>query len=326
VNAPAFPEPAYPTPLRLYSELSSKHCELWIKNDGLTHPVYGGNKVRKLRPLLAEARARRCSRVLTFGAAGSHHVLATTVFARAAGLSAAAVLAPQRWSEHAEMTLRAALAGGLEVHAGSPRKLLSRVLFDAIDRHTYVIPPGGSNVLGTLAYADAAAELAAQLELEGVPKPDAVVVALGSGATCAGLLAGFAVAGLATHVHGVLVAHNPGARLLVLGLARAALRRRGLPWRSGATQLRVESGYVGPGYAANTPAGERAVRAAARVGLDLDSTYTAKAFACAQALVANTRCRRVLYWHTLSAAPLSALLPRDTAQHTLPDDVRALFR
>ena len=83
-----------PTPLVLAEEVSSSvGCEVWVKRDDQTHPRYGGNKVRKLAPLLADARARGVTHVLTLGAAGSHHVLATAVHGGAMGLTVEAALA-----------------------------------------------------------------------------------------------------------------------------------------------------------------------------------------------------------------------------------------
>ncbi|HEY1534813.1 MAG TPA: hypothetical protein VGF76_12370, partial [Polyangiaceae bacterium] len=72
-------------------------------------------------------------------------------------------------------------------------------------------------------------------------------------------------------------------------------------------------------YGWATPSGERASEVAARVGLSLDPTYTAKAFASALELAQGelgsiARPARVLYWHTLSvaaggSAPSSPLPP-----------------
>ena len=69
----------YPTPVALLEPLSSARTSLWVKRDDLTHPVYGGSKIRKLEPLLAEAVRQGARQVVTVGALGSHHVLATGV-------------------------------------------------------------------------------------------------------------------------------------------------------------------------------------------------------------------------------------------------------
>ena len=51
----------WPTPLRSVAE------GLWIKDEGQCAPQYGGNKVRKLEFLLAEARQRGLGDVVTVG-------------------------------------------------------------------------------------------------------------------------------------------------------------------------------------------------------------------------------------------------------------------
>ncbi|NNM51121.1 MAG: hypothetical protein HKM02_02700 [Pseudomonadales bacterium] len=57
---------------------------LWVKRDDETHAVYGGNKVRKLELILGAARDRGIKRMVTFGAIGTHHGVATAYFAREA--------------------------------------------------------------------------------------------------------------------------------------------------------------------------------------------------------------------------------------------------
>src|SRR4051812_49310732 len=104
---------SYPTPLWKLSGPAGAEHDLWIKDDGRTGELYGGNKVRKLELLLRRARERRARRLLTLGAAGSHHVLATCLYGSRAGLPTRAILTPQPRTSHAEETLRAGLHAGL---------------------------------------------------------------------------------------------------------------------------------------------------------------------------------------------------------------------
>jgi 1-aminocyclopropane-1-carboxylate deaminase/D-cysteine desulfhydrase-like pyridoxal-dependent ACC family enzyme len=312
-----FPEPSYPTPLELCREKSSERVELWIKNDGLSHPVYGGNKVRKAERLIAEAERRGARRILTVGATGSHHVLTSTIFARARGLGCAAVLFPQPWSEHVEHTLRASLAQGLEAYPVESGLGVPFSLARARRSGDLFVPPGGSNIEGSLAYVDALDELVDQLARAGVAPPDTIVVPLGSGGTAAGIAAGVLRRGLPTRVVGVQVVPGRVIPALARRLTRKVLGRLDSP-RSRAdveAKLRVDDEQLGPGYGHPTPGGERALEAGRRIGLELDATYTAKAFAAALSLVeAAERApvegspRRILYWHTLSAISLDALL------------------
>jgi D-cysteine desulfhydrase len=182
---------------------------------------------------------------------------------------------------------------------------------------TVFIPLGGSSVLGAMGYVDAALELAAQVRAGAMPEPDVCVVAAGSGGTAAGLAAGFLAAGLSTRVVGVCVGTPRWAvRLMTRRLAQgcsarasdAAAGARGARRRAVQDRLSIDERFLGPGYGHQTDDGAAATRSAMEVGLSLDPTYTAKAFACALWHVRSRRARHILYWHTLSSAPEAPLL------------------
>jgi D-cysteine desulfhydrase len=333
MTAGAFPAPTLPTPVHHCGGLGTA-AELWVKDDGRSHPVYGGNKVRKAVPLVEEARRRNARRVLTFGAVGSHHVLTMTLFARAAGLRTAAVLIPQPRSEHASQTVRASLGAGLEAYAASRSALVPLVFLRARRRGDYVVPPGGSNLVGTAAYADAVDELVLQIEQGALPAPDWIVAALGSGGTCAGIVAGVIRRRLPCRVMAVQVLPGFVPRAAVRRLARRVLETTGHADLAAEVGERItfDGGHLGRGYGFATEAGERATRVAAAHGLVLEQTYTAKAFAGALELLADPAARpdgrplRVLYWHTFSAMPLDDLLAAAPGADALPAPVRRLLR
>lgn len=295
---------------------------LWVKRDDRSHPLLGGNKPRKLRRILAEAQRRGATRLLTFGAAGSHHVLATGLFGRLAGFSVRAILTPQPCTAHALEILRASVGQGIElIPLGDPRGLPGAL---AAFRGALVIPVGGSGIEGAIAFAEAATELRAAVDRGELPVPREIVVAAGSGGTAAGLAVGLAREGLPTRVLGVAVAHPTTAiRGVVLALAAATAVRLGVPAREALARLTIDGSAVGRGYGHPTLRGEEATRIAATHGLELDPTYTSKAFA-----VALERSARgdVLYWHTLSSAPLGPLLASAPTETGLPEDLRALLR
>jgi 1-aminocyclopropane-1-carboxylate deaminase/D-cysteine desulfhydrase-like pyridoxal-dependent ACC family enzyme len=331
------PEPNYPTPVRAYPELGSAQAELWSKNDGLSHTVYGGNKVRKAVPLVREAMRRNARRVLSFGAAGSHHLLTLALFARAAGLESAAVLIPQPRTEHATQTLRASLGLGLEVYPARHSALVPLALARALRARDYVIPPGGSNAIGTSACADAIDELTQQIALGLLPLPDWIVVPLGSGGTCAGLAAGVVRRGLSCRVLAVQVVPGVGPRAAARYLAREALRRAGHGFRAPAleSQLVFDISKIGAGYGHPSAAGANATEVARGLGLELDPTYTAKAFASVLELLTGElrlgamppgRPLRVLYWHTLAATNLAPLLVAAPNVEGLPTSLSRLLR
>lgn len=318
----------YPTPVQRIDALSASDADLWVKRDDRTEDGYGGNKVRKLEHLLADALSRGAKRVVTVGAAGSHHVLATAYFGRRVGLEVEAVLVPQPRTPHVLEVLRANLAAGLRAFpvtswAAVPLATLRRVALGA-----HFITIGGSSVVGSMGYVSAARELADQIRDGVLPEPDVCVVALGSGGTAAGLAAGFEAEGLRTKVVGVCV--SPPAWALRLGsrlLARACARRVGVPATLASihSRLSTDSRFLGRGYGWAVAAGDEATRLANdAAGIVLDPTYTAKAFASALWHVRARRGRHIVYWHTLSSAPMAPLLEGAPSEESLVPSLREL--
>ncbi len=337
----------YPTPLERVLVTRDGRGELWLKDDGQTSPLYGGNKVRKLEHLIGEALARGSQQLLTFGAAGSHHVYASSVFGLRHGLRVRAVLFPQPWSEHAEQMLRLTLASGADcVASRAGPSALPRVLRQ-LRRGTYVIPPGGSSRVGCQGYIAAAAELRAQLKARALGDFDELVVSAGSCGTAAGLVVGL---GRDRSKSRVIAAPVAGPAWGMGLLLRQLVARNGL--RRGGT-FSVDSTHTGRGYGYESLGGRRCVEYAQKIGLTTDPTYTAKAFATALSrldprwlaqpteepafvpaeALENAACTdethgrfRVLYWHTL-AAPSGAALQGGPNLWTssLPTDFQRLL-
>jgi D-cysteine desulfhydrase len=341
----------YPTPVFRPVGLKLQNAELWIKNDGVTHPRYGGNKVRKLGPLLERAEQLGALRILTAGGAGSHHVLATTFFARHRGIATAAVLCPQPRTEHVEQTLRCALAWGLEAIPVGSMAAVPYAVLDHWRSGDLVVPVGGWGVTATNGYWSAANELADQVARGELPEPDVIVVALGSGGTAAGLLAGLVGSKLGTLVLGASVAVRATwlARQLVIPLALQVSRSSGRPVSIPALKERllIDTSRLGAGYGARGPGTDLATSIGKDLGLALDQTYTAKAFATALEIVGHPgvtsrtavrrpqdsrlirskhRPFRVLYWHTLAATPLEPLLAEGPVRPSLPERLRMLLQ
>jgi 1-aminocyclopropane-1-carboxylate deaminase/D-cysteine desulfhydrase-like pyridoxal-dependent ACC family enzyme len=318
----------YPTPVERLDALSNARTELWVKRDDLTNPVYGGNKVRKLDWLLSDARAHRAKRIVTVGAAGSHHVLATTYFGHEAGFDVEAVLVPQPRTEHVVQVLRASIGLGLRATPvaswGAAAFVMAArmALMATRDTSTYIIPVGGSNRTGAMGYVAAARELAAQVRAGEMPEPDVCVVALGSGGTAGGLAAGLAAEGMSARVVGVCVSKPPWAlhrmaRLLAWACAPKPARPQ--------LRLAIDTRFLGRGYGHGTPEGDEATDIARAAGLTLDPAYTAKAFASALWHVRARRGHVVLFWQTLSSAPIEPLLSAAPMEANLSPRLRRLL-
>jgi D-cysteine desulfhydrase len=292
--------------------------DVWVKRDDLTAAPYGGNKVRKLEFLLADARARGRRAVLTVGAAGSNHVLATGIYARALGFTAThAVLVPQPASDDVAKKRAAYGAQGIATSrvaatALAPFGLLARTTL-ALARGQgvpYAIGPGGSSPLGVLGYVAAGLELAAQVHAGVCPAPAEVWVPAGSCGTAAGLLVGLRLAALDARLCAVAVAPGPfvsARRIARLADAASALlvaRGVALPPRARrftASDVVFEAGEVGRGYGHETPAARAACARAADAGLALDTTYSGKALAAM--LARRSGAAPVLFWLTYSSLP-----------------------
>lgn len=309
--------------MRACPELASPRAEVWLKNDGLSHAVYGGNKVRKAERLVAHAVERGARRVLSIGALGSHHLLTLTMFARAAGLESVAVVFPQPRTEHALDTLRAGIGLGLQVHPVPHPAAIPLQVARLLRRGDYFVPPGGSNAIGARACADAVSELRLQIEAGELEVPDLIVVPLGSGGTCAGLANGVVEQRLPTRVLGVQVVGGIGPRWAARFLASG---------REARARLDFDASRVGEGYGYATAEGQEATAFARTLGVELDATYTAKAFAALRELARQgmpqikERPARLLYWHTLAATPLEPLLEGAPSEAELPANIRQLLR
>jgi D-cysteine desulfhydrase len=307
-----------PTPVRELTGLgTSGVAPVWLKDDSAYSDV-GGNKARKLEWLLADARRRRKSTILTGGALGTNHGLATAIFARRLGMRTVLVLAPQPQTAHVRAQLERLSESGAEVHV-APGLWTSFLVAAWLTvartgpglRAPYLLPPGGSTPLGCVGYVRAAFELSEQIAAGEMPEPSHVVVALGSGGTAAGLLAGLRLAGLRSRLLCVRVSDViPLDSGNVARLARRTLRLLGAHGVevAGASRfagtLRVEPRWIGRGYGHATAEGESAMDLLAeREGVTLDPVYTAKTVA---ALLALNKSRAfgdgpILYWHTYSA-------------------------
>lgn len=294
-----------PTPVERVASLGPR---VWVKRDDLSgHPDvgYGGNKVRKLEFLLADALRRGRRSVLTLGAAGSNHVLATALYAKAAGIAhASAILFPQPPSPQVDARRRVFDEIGL-ARANVPGKLAVPfgaawlAIRSALGGHGWPawIPTGGSSPIGALGYVNAGLELGEQIEAGLLPVPAKIFVPLGSAGTAAGLVVGLRMAGLPARVVAVQVVPRPWmSAAACLRLARRTADLLQVPPPT-AADLDVETAELGPDYGVPTPAAEAAAAKGTDAGLAMETTYGAKALA---ALLARGADEDVLFWHTFS--------------------------
>ncbi len=274
-----------PTPVR---ELGDG---LWVKDESGYGTLWGGNKVRKLEFIVPDAKRRGKRTILTFGALGTNHGLATALYAREQGLRCALALIDQPLDDHVRAQVERLRQSGATLHFTHTKARTVAAVPWLLLRHRlpYVLPAGGSSPVGALGYVEGALELAWQVREGLLPEPSHVVCAVGSGGTAAGLLLGLRMAGMSTKVLGVVV--NDALKLDHPTLMRLSRRTAQLLRRQGAadvpepdpSSLVITRDFLGRGYGHGTPQAEAALRDWAGEGLGLDPVYTAKAMAGALA-------------------------------------------
>ncbi len=304
---PSLPIALEPTPVeeltRLRAVLGAAPT-LLVKRDDAIRFGFGGNKVRKMRVVGADAVAQRADTLITSGGVQSNHARVTAAMAAKLGLRCVLVV---NGTPSLEPTANARLDRllGADVRYVRTRQerapMMETVAAEerAAGRRPYVIPIGASIPLGAAAFVQALQELLAQ-----IPPPDVIVHASSSGGTQAGLIAGCALAGVRTRVIGIS-ADEPAEALA----AQIRTILAGLPAvlgveanRFDAVPVDVDDSFVGEGYGVPTEASTAAIELLARTeALFLDPTYTAKAMA---ALIAYVRrgafgpTDTLLFWHT----------------------------
>ena len=278
-----------PTPLIAQKRLAKAigGPRLWFKRDDLIPFGFGGNKVRGLEYLLADALATGADTLVTGAGSLSNHVRATAATAQAGGLDMVAVY----WGHPPKET-----QGNYRLVRllGAETRFTDDMDRDSVDttlgsveaelrekgRKPYVIPRGGACPLGVVGHVMAVAEFAAQCEAAGLA-PDLIVLAVGSGATLAGWLLGSRLMGAPWKIEGYTVSRPAEeARTRAAMFARDAAALVGLQHEIDASEITIHDGFIGEGYGVASQAGNDAIRTTARAcGVFLDPVYTGKAFA-----------------------------------------------
>jgi 1-aminocyclopropane-1-carboxylate deaminase/D-cysteine desulfhydrase-like pyridoxal-dependent ACC family enzyme len=309
MSLPVVPLAPHATPIdeltRLARALSPASPRLFMKRDDLLSFGGGGNKVRKMQAVAAEAAAARADTLITCGGVQSNHARVTAAAGAALGMKVVLVL---NGSPQAQPTANARLDRllGAEIRHVASREdrapMMEQAAADAraAGGRPFVVPLGASTPTGALGFARGLVELA-----ESGLRPDVIVHATSSGGTQAGLVAGCALVGMRPRILGVS-ADDPAAalqhviRTIIDGMAD---RLGAKPASLGADrEIEVDDGQVGGGYGVPTAASTEALEMTARrEGILLDPVYTAKAMAGLIARIRGgefTSGQTVLFWHT----------------------------
>ncbi|MBI4701676.1 MAG: pyridoxal-phosphate dependent enzyme [Deltaproteobacteria bacterium] len=341
---PWLPLGTFPSPVERMARLGARlGCDrLFVKRDDLAGEPYGGNKVRKLEFTLADARRRGADRIVTVGAVGSNHLLATTVYAPHIGASAVGIVVPQPVQQYVRTNVLSDLALGCQIRPApslpcAAAELVATMARERLGgrRRSYFLWAGGSSALGVLGYVEAGLEIAAQVQGGLLPEPEWAFVPVGSGGTLAGLVLGLRLAGLRTRPIGVCVYARPATSAwtvaLLANLAARYLRRcdRAVPrMRVRPAEIELLGGYLGPGYAHYTRRGVQAVELARDLEcLALEGTYSGKCLAAFIDFVSapERRGAAALFVNTYNSRPLAPLLAGAPRPEALPAPLRRYF-
>lgn len=311
-----------PTPLQFAPRLTEAlgGPRIHIKRDDLTGLALGGNKTRKLEYLIADAKARGATHLITLGGEQSNHVRQTAAAARLAGMQAELILEAKVPDPDIQGNLLLDVLLGARYHvvesmAAERDEAIERVSADikADGGTPYVIPVGGSNGIGALGYVGAMLELSNQLWEQGVT-PRAMYFGSGSGGTQAGIELGARLFGIDTDIRGVMVSPNIDAkRDQIINVLAQVADILGIENPIGPGDITLLDAYLGSGYGAPTEAGLEAIAMLARTeGILLDTVYTSKAFS---AMVDEVRSGRysetddIVFLHTGGSPALFARVP-----------------
>lgn len=314
----------FPTPLDEAPRLSKRlGARVLIKRDDQTGLALGGNKVRKLEFLIADALRSGADTIVTTGGSQSNHARLAAAACRRAGLACHLVLDRGVHPEEQGNLLLDELLGAqvLLIESQDPEVAMAEMQRLASDlastgRKPYVIPRGGSVPAGASGYAAFVPELLAQLADRDLDL-SALYLATGSCGTHSGVMAGRGGAGATFRVQGVSVSRPEALqRAKIAELSAATLKHLRLDATVCPDDIAVDDRFRGPGYGIPTEGTMEAVEIAARdEGIILDPVYTGKAMAGLLAHAREGRFARddtIVFLHT-GGAPALFAYHRETA-------------
>lgn len=314
----------------------------YIKRDDMTSDIFGGNKVRKLEFLLADARARDVDTVMTFGCVASSHATATAIHAKNLGMHSILVLMPQKnsYMVHRNLLLNKkvnadmVLAMNKEVRAvKAPHAFFEH--YSKTGEYPYVIPTGGSCPIGILGYVNAAFELKNQIKEGILQEPDIIYLPIGSCGTVAGLLLGLKAAGLKSKIMAISVVPNQNVAFTnkvnaLISSTNELLHNADTTFpiiKYSKKDLEIRNDFAGTCYGVFTKEGQEAKEIFENeLGIILDGVYSAKA---AAALIDDInkgilKGKKVLFWNTFCGHDFSKIV-ENVSYKDLPEDFHNYF-
>lgn len=177
-----------PTPIEelSHSLLTKKSIRLFVKRDDLLHPEIMGNKWRKLKYNLDEAKKLQKETIVTLGGAYSNHIAATAAAAKEFGFNSIGIIRGEELNSNSNPTLKFASKKGMIL------RFIDRNTYRSVRANPsllrdefpegYILPEGGTN--------DLAIKGCAEILSEDHNHYDLIVCPIGTGGTMCGLING----------------------------------------------------------------------------------------------------------------------------------------
>ncbi|CAM1370521.1 1-aminocyclopropane-1-carboxylate deaminase [Tenacibaculum sediminilitoris] len=172
--------------------LASKGIELLIKREDTIHPFVSGNKFRKLKYNIEEAKQQEKDTLLTFGGAFSNHIAATAAAGKIAGLNTIGIIRGDELGRNLaatlsqNTTLKNAYDKGMQLKFVSREAYRNKTSEEFINQlkkefgNFYLVPEGGTNAL--------AVKGCEEILTNEDEKFDYICCAVGTGGTISGLI------------------------------------------------------------------------------------------------------------------------------------------
>ncbi|NLV22206.1 MAG: D-cysteine desulfhydrase family protein [Syntrophomonadaceae bacterium] len=300
----------FPTPWQELKNLSDYlgGPRIFTKREDQSGLALGGNKVRKLEYILADALAQKADVIITFGAVSSNHARQTAAAAALLGLECQLILTGKEPEQPQGNYLLDKILGAKTfcVRNREVEDTLVRLTADNLKqgKRSYVIPAGGHTILGTIAYIQAYQEIKQQFPFT----LDGIITAIGTGTTYAGLYLGSQLDQNRFPVVGISVGGDKSwCASEATKVVQATLQHLDLSVPA-MVAMEIYDEYVGEGYTIPYPQVRLAIELLARTeGILLDPVYSGKAMAGLIDLIHKGRFQagdNIMFLHTGGAPEL----------------------
>ena len=163
-----------------------RNIRLFVKRDDLIDTEVSGNKWRKLKFNIEQAKVLKKEGILTFGGAFSNHLIATASACNKSGIKATGIVRGEELTENSNETLRRCSELGMKLKFVSREeyklrndKRYQNDLSYEFENH-YIVPEGGANFYGMVGCQEIISEIDVVY--------DSIFIAQGTTTTSCGIL------------------------------------------------------------------------------------------------------------------------------------------